>query len=533
MQKLKEVRIEWLYVLKKKIFIFLFLLIILSMVLSAFFLRNALLEDSKNKTHELAVAIQSSLKNLMLVRNADLIQGALDDIMAGSESIQKAFILDQDGRIAYSSNEEETGKSLDRFTEESCRGCHQSVGMPPTASTIMIKEKNVSLHRNITVIFNEEKCYGCHAKENRINGKLIIDRSLKETYSLVFLLEAFIVGTGIVFILFLFIFLSKGFDKYIGEIIRQHTELNLLYTLVGRLSNSIKVEELKEIIVEILSEALDASEVAIVLPSTNMDYKVTGWTAEERKTRRKKVEKGDPLMEVINNWQDGSLTEEVISEDNKEIFMPIIKDSARLALIVIKRRDQAFDSGKLFLMKAISSHISVALDNARLYNIAITDELTGLYTIRHLRAHVEKMFSDFMEYGEKFTFLMLDIDDFKKINDVYGHMVGDSVLKDIARCIIDSVKQTDMAFRYGGEEFSVLLPASDIKDGKHVAERIRSRIEDAVFEKGVHDLKLTISIGVSNCPVNAKTVSDLISKADKALYDAKSSGKNRIVLSNS
>lgn len=125
--------------------------------------------------------------------------------------------------------------------------------------------------------------------------------------------------------------------------------------------------------------------------------------------------------------------------------------------------------------------------------------------------------------------LIMDIDDFKNVNDTHGHIMGDYVLKELGKCVMENIKQTDMAFRYGGEEFAVLLPASGPSGGMYVAERIRSSVESQRFEKDGITLRMTVSIGVSNCPKSANAVEDLIRTADKALYEAKISGKNRVV----
>ena len=125
---------------------------------------------------------------------------------------------------------------------------------------------------------------------------------------------------------------------------------------------------------------------------------------------------------------------------------------------------------------------------------------------------------------------MMDLDKFKAVNDTHGHVVGDAVLQRLGDILHRSVREKDLIFRYGGEEFTVILPAADTKAALHVAERIREATEAAVFEEGTIDLKLTISIGVATCP-DAPSIHDLIVDADKALYAAKHQGRNRVVLS--
>lgn len=534
-----ETRLDWLYSLKKKILLGLFgiltLSIILTMVFIAVMLRDRLIKDSKHKTQELSNAIQSSLSSLMLKRDPDMIQGTIENIGSNNHSILKAFILDKHGRIAYSSDKNEIGRILDRYKEESCLGCHQKTGTVPSDNTIIIYNNDSKLLRNVKVIYNSESCHGCHPKSDRINGKLIIDRSLKSTYSLITSIELMIFISGIVCIIFLIPFfsrvLTKGVNQYIDEIVHQNIELKLLYVMIERLSKTIDMEELKIIVIEIIKESLDADEVDVIFHKDTREYRVTAWSRDKGSVSRKKVDRDDPLFLIINNWLDGKITEEEISKDKNLIYLPIKKTDIDLALIIIRKTEGIFAPMRLGLLRIMSSHISVAFENAMLYHIAITDELTNLFTQRHFRTSIDRHFLDYEKYGEKLTLLMLDIDDFKKVNDTYGHMVGDSVLKDVAERIMLSIRDNDLAFRYGGEEFTVILPSTDSGGAKHVAERIREDIANHVFEDGTSNLKITVSIGVSTCPDNANTVRDLILTADQALYGAKHTGKNKVVVS--
>jgi diguanylate cyclase (GGDEF)-like protein len=269
------------------------------------------------------------------------------------------------------------------------------------------------------------------------------------------------------------------------------------------------------------------------LPKEGMVYRAMLWSSSTNIFTRVKISEYDPISVAVIDWFEGKLKEDLVSENRKEIYLPLEKGGHKLAMIVIKKLVRSFDVTKLLLVNAISSHLSVAFDNARLYSIAITDELTGLYSRRHLRHIISREFDKFKERGEKITILMLDLDDFKKINDTYGHIVGDNVLRDLGRSILDSVKQNDISFRYGVEEFVVLLPATDIKGGLFVAERIRKAVEKSVFNSDGYKIRLTVSIGVSNCPENAVTIHNLIISADKALYEAKNMGKNKVVASSS
>ncbi|MBD3264476.1 MAG: diguanylate cyclase, partial [Candidatus Omnitrophica bacterium] len=131
-------------------------------------------------------------------------------------------------------------------------------------------------------------------------------------------------------------------------------------------------------------------------------------------------------------------------------------------------------------------------------------------------------------FGLDLSFLMLDIDWFKKINDTYGHLVGDAVLREVARVIKENIREIDVAGRYGGEEFAVFLLETDKAGAIMVAERISSRISREVIKVFDESLTTTLSIGVASYPQNTLYPDVLIEVSDKALYKAKVSGKNRV-----
>ncbi len=566
MQTIEHIKMDWLYKLKKKVLLVLIGILVVSILVSALLLNNALINDSHERTRELSLSIRSSLESLMLHGDPNMIQDTLEEIGSvreslsirsslinimlkgdpgiakdaleetgnGKESILEIMILDREGKIAHSSNRSDIGRVMDRFTDENCRICHMRRDTEPYENRDVIIEKdNTRIQRSVIVLFNEKECYECHDKSNRINGKLIIDRSMSGTFALILSIETFMLVFGVILIFSIYMFLSRSFNRYIMEIVRKHSEVTLLYSLVERLSKSIDIEELKLLIIEILRDSLDADEVVIILPKEGMVYRAMLWSSSTNIFTRIKISEFDPISVAVIDWFEGTLKEDLVSEDRKEIYLPLEKGRHKLAMIVIKKMDRSFDEMKLLQVKAISSHFAVAFDNARLYSIAITDELTGLYSRRHLRHIITREYDKFKERGEKVTIMMLDLDDFKNVNDTYGHIMGDNVLKSLGGCILNSVKQNDIAFRYGGEEFVILLPATDIKGGLFVAERVRKAVEDSVFDSDDCKIRLTVSIGVSNCPENAVTIHDLIISADKALYEAKRMGKNRVVASGS
>lgn len=522
---------EWLYRLKRKIIVGLTLLLGLCMSGAMFviilMMRDSLLNESARNTGQVGNAITSSLKNHMLRREPDLIQNTLKEIASGG-LIDRIFIIDNQGKVAYSSDEKEVGRRFDRQTEESCRVCHRTAGVIPSSTTLIVKTAKGDVHRNVTVIRNSHDCFGCHSPSDRINGKLIIDRPLAHTYRLIGTITLVILLSGAAALLIAIPFLSRRIDRYIRQIILKNNEISLVYSIIDNISKTIDVEELKQIVLDIVRDALSADEVSIVLPRKD-GCRVVRRAAESDAIERRKLEPGEPLAAVVARWLEGKLSAPEVSPDRTLVYLPIVKGDYRLALITVHCNHNPFPAEKLALVEAISNHIAIAFENARLYSIAITDELSGLFTVRHFRTCIDRQFTSFERYAERFVLLMIDIDNFKRVNDTYGHVAGDAVLKQVAHSIADSVRNSDLAFRYGGEEFAVILPATAAAGGLHVAERIRRQVEETEIVVDGIPLLATVSIGLAICPENAVTAREIIIEADNALYAAKHQGKNRVV----
>ena len=132
--------------------------------------------------------------------------------------------------------------------------------------------------------------------------------------------------------------------------------------------------------------------------------------------------------------------------------------------------------------------------------------------------------------SKTFVLLMMDLDDFKKVNDTYGHLAGSFILQEIGKLINDNLRFFDISARYGGEEFISFLPDLNRQEAFHAAERLRKSIADSIFIHNNKELSITISIGVSQFPDNGLTLEELVRSADEMLYKAKREGKNRVSL---
>jgi diguanylate cyclase (GGDEF)-like protein len=193
---------------------------------------------------------------------------------------------------------------------------------------------------------------------------------------------------------------------------------------------------------------------------------------------------------------------------------------------------ESFDQGSLEIFQAIAPQIAVAIDRANLKEkagefeaLSVTDALTGLLNRRYIEERLLEEIKRSNRHGFPMSFMMLDVDHFKSYNDEFGHPAGDEALKIVARLIRDTLRGADVAARFGGEEFAILLPQTTGFEAVAIAERIRVNLAETRFPLR----KVTASIGVASCSADLCATETLIAAADKALYAAKHQGRNRVL----
>ncbi len=165
-----------------------------------------------------------------------------------------------------------------------------------------------------------------------------------------------------------------------------------------------------------------------------------------------------------------------------------------------------------------------------IYRMTIIDGLTQVHVKRFLLEALDKEMMRGRRHARDLSFLMLDIDHFKKINDVHGHLAGDYVLKEVARHLQQRIRRDEVLARYGGEEFAIILPETNLEGGRALAEGLREKIEQSRFIFQGEVIRVTISIGGAMLNDDDKTGPDLIGRADEKLYAAKRAGRNRVVV---
>jgi diguanylate cyclase (GGDEF)-like protein len=209
--------------------------------------------------------------------------------------------------------------------------------------------------------------------------------------------------------------------------------------------------------------------------------------------------------------------------------LPLVaNDSVIGSLIVASRHPNSYQQRHITLLEQLASQIAMPVENSRLYvevkERARIDQLTGLLNRRALDEAIASEITRSSRYGGVFSLIMLDLDSFKAFNDNHGHLAGDSLLKEVGTVIRSSVRSIDQAFRYGGDEFSVLLPNTSIDSAKQVAERIRKQLASKVI---AGHTPVTASFGLASWPDKGTKANNVIAGADAALYHAKRSGGNQ------
>jgi diguanylate cyclase (GGDEF)-like protein/putative nucleotidyltransferase with HDIG domain len=217
------------------------------------------------------------------------------------------------------------------------------------------------------------------------------------------------------------------------------------------------------------------------------------------------------------------------------VYLPLsVKDKGIGALVLGSLKPDAYSHRQIRLLEQVARHIATPVENAQLYaraeQRARIDELTGLFNRRHFEERLNEEIARHSRYGDAFSLLLLDLDNFKTYNDIYGHPAGDTLLGHIGRIVRGSIRDADQAFRYGGDEFATVLPQTAMSAAYVVAERVRAQIAREMEEK---EIAVTCSIGVATYPADGVISGEVVTVADTALYYAKRTGGNRVYLSSS
>jgi len=548
--------------------------------------QDKLVTMTSRRAMQAGFTVEAGLRTAMLANDREAVRTVMAE-MINVANLAEVSILDIRGRVVISSRRAREGRIIDRNLDPTCLVCHEGGARPKPGEAAIFNSDGRYLLRSVVKIDNRPPCFRCHSPKNAICGILIVDSFLDETFNLIRTVAWRALLTGLISFCLVVLLISliinrfvsrpvaalmegikhvEGGDfgywvevsgggefgemadsfnvmgraivRYIDEIKAKNNEISSLYTLVQRISETIDLKKLKVIVVNLLTELLDAENIVLALPvdddegSFELVWKSRGgkhyvseyFLSSEVRPHR------DLSREEIVEWLEKSYREPRYLEHNSRVLVPLQHKSVRFGLLAISR-----DGSNLFthsdknLIPALAHHLEIAFTNAWLYNMAITDELTSLYTKRHFQAKLASLEDNYRLTGEGFAVMMLDLDRFKQINDTYGHVMGDRMLTDLAVLIRSNLRMGEIPCRYGGDEFVVLLPINDITTVRMVAERVHSSISEHWFEyEGVERMRMTVSIGVACCPQHAASANELVMVADSALYRAKEGGRDRV-----
>lgn len=333
--------------------------------------------------------------------------------------------------------------------------------------------------------------------------------------------------------------------QYLYEQLEQRDrELRLINYLTGIVTSSLDIHSIFENFASELGKvssldfalltSIEADRLSVlglagpVRPSGLDQSAVLHGTATEWVAKHQRPLYEPDLKEHNATWPTPALQEAGLSS---ALHLPLVaRDEVIGSLTIASRKADAYDQTERRLLERLALQIGTPIENSRLYSRALQrsrlDELTGLFNRRHFEERLDEEVSRHARKGSSFSIVILDLDSFKTYNDMYGHPMGDRLLKRIGELLNTHIRTGDQAFRYGGDEFVLILPESAWEEAQTVAERIKERIGDQNRKSGV-----TCSIGLASYPSDAVMPRELVDIADTALYYAKMTGGNRVYLS--
>jgi len=337
----------------------------------------------------------------------------------------------------------------------------------------------------------------------------------------------------------------KELENLNNNFIARVNEISELYEVAKKMSKALKFEGVFKIFTDILKENFQFQDCKFIV---FVDGKTPANAYFLDKTKSLAASLGVPVTDLeakdkkIITYVKKDKNSIFISKDKKEpesvqldnvlegeslTVIPLFSGKKIIAILIITDlRYEAYSNLLIF-----TGQFSLQLRKVKLYEkiqeLAIKDDLTGVFARRHFLQRFKEEFKRAARYHHDLALLMLDIDNFKKHNDQYGHLVGDKLLKDIANIIVSTVREVDLVGRFGGEEFALVLPDTDTSGAELVAERIRQKIQNHKFKVYDEIINITASSGTCLYPENTTFFDHLIDYADMALYRAKNEGRNR------
>jgi diguanylate cyclase (GGDEF)-like protein len=335
-----------------------------------------------------------------------------------------------------------------------------------------------------------------------------------------------------------------------AEHTRQSQELTIFHDVAKALTSSLDLDSILQTIMEKMAEYFRPDTWSLLMVDEERDELyfaiAVGSASEALKNVRLKVgegiaghvaKHGERLVvpDVMNDPRFTKRIDEMTKwETHSIICFPVRSRLRVLGVIQLVNVDmQHFGDQEIFFLQSLCDYAAIAIENAhaveKIQELTITDDCTGLYNARHLYKTLETEVYRSSRFNYEFTVVFIDLDHFKQVNDTHGHLIGSKLLAEIGYLIKAQLRLIDYAFRYGGDEFVVLLPQTGKDSALVVAKRLRDSLRTSMFckEEGLN-LNVRASMGVATYPHDAKTPHDIIRQADEMMYLVKNTSRDNI-----
>jgi diguanylate cyclase (GGDEF)-like protein len=336
---------------------------------------------------------------------------------------------------------------------------------------------------------------------------------------------------------------TLDYEETTEDFKRQIFDLNTMLEIGMTILSNLSLKDVLDIVLLTCGGHFHSSDAIILLADDHEEQPRFLWTGEKD---RIVIDSSDPFFRYIKENHGVKRLRELkenpalknarnlFARAQVELIIPLQFKGSVNGILCLKKKQEEFGDTyteeEVKYADVIAGFASVAIENARLYEMATLDMKTRMYNHGFFKNRLIEEISRAERYKTDLILMMLDLDYFKKVNDTYGHMTGDLVLLKVADSIKQHVRLYDVPARFGGEEFSVILPETSMNDSKIVAERLRKSVEALAFSSLHGDFHVSVSIGVAEFVHSASMTEDvLIERADRALYQAKSGGRNQVV----
>ncbi|SHK14522.1 diguanylate cyclase with GAF sensor [Anaerobranca californiensis DSM 14826] len=334
------------------------------------------------------------------------------------------------------------------------------------------------------------------------------------------------------------------------KVARLNEQLHGIYTISTEINASLDIEETLSKVGEHCSQVLELNSLYIFLLEGDKELKAVYSKGDMKDYLEKtnlKIGQGatgycaqiKQTVLVEDTSKDSRIFNSALDRPYSLLAVPMLRGEKLIGVITgIKYKKKVFNKTEVLLLEILANQAAVALANAKTFkdmeNKAILDDLTKVYNYRYFQQRIQQEVEKAAAEGSKVSLMVIDLDDFKRINDTYGHTVGNKVLIDLAAIFRKYIRKYDVLFRYGGDEFVILFPDTDKGTAEKVAKRILNEVVNTPLkiEEGIEEF-LSFSAGIAEYPTDAEDHLDLMRKADRTMYvGSKETGKNKVSVYN-